>query len=558
MDRSFQGYHEQRFKRRDKPLPHEDLPGELEPDNDVLRYQGMPMERYLEVLEARQGTEIAEAFRVVCRMAREVKTHQARALIVGGAVRDEVLGKPSKDFDVEVYGISMERLDLICRQFGAVNEVGRNFGILKLRLDSGFEVDVSVPRRDSKTGTGKGHRDITAKVDSRMTVREAAQRRDFTFNALAKDPLTGVIYDPFGGVQDLSNRILRATDRELFRDDALRVLRGAQFVARFGLMVEDGTRDLMRTMVEEMKELSAERFLAEWDKLLMKSDRPSAGLQALHEFGVIDGLYPELAALRETPQEFDWHPEGDVWVHTLMVVDEAARVARRYGIEQESPQHRRLMYAALCHDLGKSSTTVFEEGRVRSRGHEAQGDSPSRALLSRIGFPKDEVDAVVQLVMNHLWPGNTYRAFQAGERVTEGAFRRVARRIAPATIEELTWLMEADSGGRGPFLHPDFPDQLLLPFPDRAGSWAREQAKAFGVDKSKPASVIQGRDLITGFRLKPGVDFGTIISLADELRDGGKTREEILLALDGSARTKDAIQRLTDLLEQVKQSSDKE
>lgn len=546
MDRSFQSYHEQRFQRRDMPLSPEHLPGELEPDKDVRRYEGMPRKRYLEVLEARQGTEIAEAFGIVCRLAEVAKTQGSRALIVGGAVRDEVLGKPSKDFDVEVYGINMDRLGLLCHQFGRVDEVGSKFGILKLRLDSGFELDVSVPRRDSKIG--KGHKDVLTKVDSRMTIREAAQRRDFTFNALAKDPLTGVIYDAFGGIQDLSNRVLRATDETLFRDDALRVLRGAQFIARFGLVAEDGTRDLMRSMVEEMKELSAERFLAEWDKLLMKSDRPSAGLQALHEFGVIDGLYPELAALRGVPQESDWHPEGGVWVHTLMGLDEAARVARRYGIEQESLQHRRLMYGTLCHDLGKPSTTVMEEGRIKSEAHETAGGIPTRTLLSRIGLPREEAEVVEQLVVNHMWPGAMYRAFQAGEKIKEGAFRRAARRISPATIEELTWLMEADSGGRGPFLHTGLPDQLLLPFPDRAGAWAREQARSFGVDQSKPVSVIQGRDLI-GFKLKPGRDFGTIINLADELRDSGKTREEILCALDGSARTQEAIQRLTDLLE---------
>lgn len=555
MDRSFQSYHEQRFQRRDEPLRFGQLPSETEPDNGVRRYEGMSRERYLAVLEARQGTEIAEAFGVVCRFAEVAKTQGSRALIVGGAVRDEVLGKPSKDFDVEVYGTNMDRLGLLCHQFGRVDEVGSKFGILKLRLDSGFEVDVSVPRRDSKTGTGKGHKDITARVDSRLTIREAAQRRDFTFNALAKDPLTGEIFDAFGGIQDLSNRVLRATDKALFRDDALRVLRGAQFIARFGLVAEDGTRDLMRNMVEEMKELSAERFLAEWDKLLMKSDRPSAGLQALHEFGVIDGLYPELAALRGVPQESDWHPEGGVWVHTLMGLDEAARVARRYGIEQESLQHRRLMYGALCHDLGKPSTTVMEEGRIKSEGHETEGGSPTRTLLSRIGLPREEAEVVEQLVVNHMWPGAMYRAFQAGEKIKEGAFRRAARRIFPATIEELTWLMEADSGGRGPFLHPDLPDQLLLPFPDRAGAWVREQARTFGVDQSKPVSVIQGRDLI-GFKLKPGRDFGTIISLADELRDSGKTREEILIALDGSARTHEAIQRLADLLKHQQQEQE--
>ncbi|MBI4437839.1 HD domain-containing protein [Candidatus Uhrbacteria bacterium] len=207
------------------------------------------------------------------------------------------------------------------------------------------------------------------------------------------------------------------------------------------------------------------------------------------------------------------------------------------------------MYAALCHDLGKPLTTKFEDGRLRSKAHEPAGEEPTRTLLARLGVKKEEIDGIVGLVKEHLWPGVTYRAFQKGEKVTEGAFHRLAKRLAPATIEDLTYVMEADAGGRGPFLHPDLPDQLLLPFPDQAGAWTREQARAFGVDRTKPAPVLQGRDLL-GLGLKAGTAFGEIIALAEELRDRGVTREQILLRLDGVAGSDEAKQRLTKEYEQ--------
>ncbi len=503
-------------------------------------FDGQTAESYMRQLERVQGQEAVEGFQHVLEIARLVKQDGGRALLVGGGVRDEVLGMPSKDFDVEVYGISLDRLQELLASRGRVEVVGQSFGVLLFTAPGGFNLDISIPRRDSKVG--EGHKGFVIEPDPSMSMLEAMRRRDFTINAMAKDPLTGEIYDGFGGVDDLAHRRLRVTDRELFADDPLRVLRAAQFVARFGLRPEPDTIELVRSVVPEMASLSRERFGTEWAKLLMKADRPSAGLHALHEFGVIEQYYPELLALRDTPQEFEWHPEGDVWTHTLMVVDEAARVARTH--ELEGVRHRYLMYAALCHDLGKPSTTKFEEGRLRSKAHEPAGEEPTRSLLARLGVNKDEIETIVKLVKDHLWPGEMYRKHQRGEPVTEGAFRRLAKRLHPATIEDLTYVMEADAGGRGPFVHERAPDQILLPFPDKAGAWTREQARAYGLDREKPKPVLQGRDLL-GFGFKPGEMFGRIIAAAEELRDEGVSREVILLLLEGSGSAQKALERLS-------------
>ncbi|MCR4313672.1 MAG: HD domain-containing protein [Candidatus Uhrbacteria bacterium] len=539
--RTFQEYHTKRFSSRDSSgserAPHETL------DDGTKIFRGHDPESFSFYLERIQGERAVEAFKLVLTVAQTIKELGGRALLVGGSVRDEVLGKPSKDFDIEVYGIDPAKLENILAKHGRVDSVGRAFGVLKLLPVGGFDLDVSIPRKDSKVREGDGRFDVD--FDPDMSILEAARRRDFTFNALAKDPLTGEIFDAFGGIEDLRHRQLRVTDKERFVDDPLRVLRAAQFIARFGLRPDEPSLELIRATVPSMDRLSVERFATEWMKLLTKADRPSAGLHALHEFGVVERFYPELLSLQATPQEFEWHPEGDVWTHTLMVVDEAARVARRH--ELEGARHRYLMFAALCHDLGKPATTKFEDGRWRSKAHESAGEEPTRSLLLRLGVKKDEIETIVGLVKEHLWPGMMYRFHQKGERVTEGAFRRAAKRLAPATIQDLTYVMEADANGRGPFLHPDLPDQLLLPFPDQAGAWAREQARVFGVDRQTPPPVLQGRDLI-GFGLKPGCQFGEIISRAEALRDEGVAREQILLALDGVKTPKEAMERLTSIM----------
>ncbi|MDP9266015.1 MAG: tRNA nucleotidyltransferase, partial [Chloroflexota bacterium] len=247
-------------------------------------------------------------------IARRVRDEGGRALVVGGWVRDRVMGRPSKDLDLEVYGLPADRVKALLGAFGSVNTVGESFTVYKVA-----GVDVALPRRESKTG--RGHRAFEVEGDPHLSFDDAARRRDFTVNAIAWDPLTNDIIDPFKGQEDLAARMLRAVDARTFGDDSLRVLRAAQFAARFEFRLDGATRDLCRQI--QLDDLPAERIWGEIEKLLLLAARPSIGFELALDLLVIDRLFPEIKALVGCPQEPDWHPEGDVWVHTLMVIDQA-------------------------------------------------------------------------------------------------------------------------------------------------------------------------------------------------------------------------------------------
>src|SRR5688572_11173791 len=250
----------------------------------------------------------------VVALARAVAAAGGRALLVGGCVRDSILGHSSKDFDIEVFGLEQDRLGAILETFGRVDTVGESFTVFRLG-----DIDVSLPRRESKVG--RGHRGFAVMGDPTLSPAAAARRRDFTINAIAQDPLTGEIIDPFGGRQDLEQRVLRVVDGGTFGDDSLRVLRALQFAARFELTVPRETRDICGGI--PLDDLPSERVWGEFEKLLLVARRPSIGLRLGMELGVIRQLLPELVPLADCPQDPEWHPEGDVWTHTLLVTDQA-------------------------------------------------------------------------------------------------------------------------------------------------------------------------------------------------------------------------------------------
>lgn len=454
--------------------------------------------------------------------------------MVGGCVRDMLLGTEAKDLDVEVYGVAPERLEEIVRALGKVSDVGKSFAVLKLFVD-GKVVDVSIPRMDSKIGDG--HRGFAVYADPSMSFAEAARRRDFTVNAIMMDPLTGEVIDPYRGVEDLQARRLRIVDAKLFGDDPLRVLRGIQFAARFALVPDEHTREVMRLMAPSLKELPRERVGGEWHKLLLRAERPSIGLELGMELGVFHQLHPELPPLAQTAQEPEWHPEGDVWVHTMMCVDVAARVIRRERLYEEDAWT--VMLAVLCHDLGKPATTCFEEGRIRSRGHEEAGREPTSSFLRSIAVDHDTIKKVVNLVAHHLTPSMFYHLEVKGQPVKDGALRALARRLHPATIEDLALVSECDYCGMGPF--PDPNDQTKKTFRtyDPYGAWLLGRARVINAADRKPADVVRGQELLElGFM--PGPDLGEIIKLANKLRDDhGATREDVLTILSSASGDSD-------------------
>ncbi|HMH43369.1 MAG TPA: hypothetical protein VK557_07800, partial [Pyrinomonadaceae bacterium] len=284
---------------------------------------------------------------IVLKLAEAVRDAGGRAFLVGGCVRDESMGRQPKDWDVEVYGVDPLRLREILDRFGEVNAVGEAFTVYKI----GAHLDISLPRRERKSG--RGHRAFIVEGDPAMTIEDAASRRDFTINAILKDPLTGEVIDPFRGREDLAARILRAVSAKTFGEDSLRVLRAAQFAARFEFDIDEQTVDLCRSI--DLLDLPAERIWGEMEKLLLRAQRPSIGIDWLRRLGAIDQLFPELKTLIDVPQDPEWHPEGDVFVHTCLAIDRAHELID----DLDHPRQVTIMLAALCHDFGKPATTAF-------------------------------------------------------------------------------------------------------------------------------------------------------------------------------------------------------
>lgn len=454
--------------------------------------------------------------RPILDLADAFRAEGGRALLVGGCVRDMLRRIAPKDYDLEVYGVSVDVLKRVAESFGSISEVGRSFGILKLGAGD-FVIDLGIPRKDSKVDAG--HKGFSIDVDPFMTPELAAQRRDFTVNAIMMDPLTGEIIDPFHGVADLEQGVLRVVDGDLFGDDPLRVLRGMQFAARFALMPDENTIAAMKRAVPHLTELSPERFRDEWFKLLVLAERPSIGLQLGDDLGVFDLLYPEIVPLKITPQNPEWHPEGDVWIHTKMVVDEAAQIIRREKCSDETAFT--MMLAALCHDFGKPLVTRVIDGKIRSIDHEEAGEAPARSFLSALSIAHNDAEKIIGIVKDHLKPTKYYLADQKPETsITDGAIRKLAAHIAPATIEELLIVSEADYFGRGLWRHGE-----AHVYPERA--WLLDRAAKLNVLSGPAPHAITGAELIA-LGIESGPKIGEIIREADRLRDDeGKTKEEI-------------------------------
>lgn len=440
----------------------------------------------------------------VMDLARAVRAAGGRALLVGGCVRDALMGEQPKDWDVEVYGIEPQQLRELLDQFGSVNVVGEAFTVYKL----GPDIDVSLPRRDRKTG--RGHRAFVIEGDPHMTIEEATSRRDFTVNAILQDPLTGEVVDPFHGRADLQSRILRAVSPEKFGEDSLRVLRAAQFAARFEFQIDPETVDLCRMI--DLLDLPSERVWGELEKLLLRARRPSIGLRWLRELHVIEELFPEIKALQDVPQDPEWHPEGDVFVHTLLVVDRARELID--GLTH--PRQVTVMLAALAHDFGKPATTEFIDGRLRSRGHEDAGVEPTLSFLDKLNIHTldgyDVRSQVVALVRDHLKPGEYYKK---REEVGDGAFRRLASKCE---LDLLYRVARADSLGRNADWIP-----AEKWYDAEAQEWFINRARELEIQERPPAPLLLGRHLLE-MGLSPGPRVGEITRAVYELQLDGQVR----------------------------------
>lgn len=437
-------------------------------------------------------------------LAARAEQAGGRAILVGGWVRDALLGRASKDIDVELHGFGEASTSALLGGEGAevrrIHVVGRSFPMHVLQLRDGTSLDVSVAEARGPIG------ESTAEA---LHAR-AARRRDLRINSMGFDPLTGELLDPFQGRADLEAKALRCVDAERFTEDPLRILRVARFAAQLGFEPDEELMGLCRA--SSLREIAVERIYAEWERFLLAAD-PAKGLTVLSQTGV-RAEFAALEALVDVPQDARWHPEGCVWTHTVMVVREAA--ALRRGEDRE--RDLRLMWGVLCHDLGKPSTTTVEADAIRSRAHDAEGEVIARNWLSALQAPAKRVEAVATLVRWHLAP-----ALLTGQESTDRAYRRLSRRLAEGGVDaDLLWrVARADHLGR------TTPEALAGDF--AAGDAFRLRMENLGIQRSAPAEFVRGRDVLAA-GIAAGPEVGRVLDRCRDIQDetGSNDGAEIL------------------------------
>lgn len=429
----------------------------------------------------------------IAEVINHLNSHGIRAILVGGFVRDHLSGHSNNDLDIELYGVtSLEALEALLRPFGKLGVYGKSFGVLRLTYGD-YTIDFSPPRTESKSGVGHTGFDMVWYSD--LSFEQASRRRDFTINAIGYDPIAQNFLDPYGGIDDLHSKILRCVDRQTFVDDPLRILRAMQFAARFELECDPVLIELCRSMIDNgaLQELPKERIFEEFKKLLLQSKRPSIGLELLKAMGGLSFFAP-LDELVHTPQDPTTHPEGSVWVHTLMALDMMATF--------RSGQWRKdmvLMLAILLHDIGKPKTTITVDGIVIAPKHAEIGVELSQRWLEKITEDKALIENILPLIHYHGSPSKLFRS--------NGSGSDILRLSTHVCIDNLILIASADYFGR------DFCGERPIRF--EAGEWLYRCAESLGVLYTPPAPLLQGRDLIA-VGLTPSAHFTMILNDAFE------------------------------------------
>lgn len=374
--------------------------------------------------------QMMQNYPLVNPIIEAIHAKNGRAYLVGGAVRDMLLGIDVKDIDIEVHCMSADDLEKLLATFGVVTLVGKVFGVFRLH---GLDVDWSLPRSDSPG------RKPNVTVDPHLGIESALRRRDLTMNAMAIDLSNYELIDPFGGLDDMNAKVLRTPDTSFFIEDPLRFYRVMQFIARFDMQPDDQLNTLCSQM--SLAGVSKERISDEFEKMFLKSCRPSLGIRWLHSIKRLAEILPEVAALVGVQQDPQWHPEGGVFEHTMQTIDAAAR----FSYDDQSSKLI-FLFAALGHDLGKALTTELIDGRIRSLGH-AQASVPlAKKLLKRITIKKDLVAPVCTLIRYHM-----HVLLFVKEGAKASAYKRLAKKLAPyISLEQLAQFALADRRGRNP------------------------------------------------------------------------------------------------------------
>ena len=431
---------------------------------------------------------------MVKKLAEAVRAHGGTAYYVGGYVRDKLLNIENKDIDIEVHGIEAATLARILDLLGERLTIGESFGIFALK---GYGIDIAMPRRERAVGLG--HRDFETFADPFIGTYEAAKRRDFTIGALMMDVLTEEIIDHFGGRSDLENGILRHVCAETFTEDPLRVLRLAQFAARFEFSPAEETTALCRKM--KLSHLSRERVWEELRKALLKAKKPSVFFEVLRSVDGLDDWFPEVKDLIGVEQNPDYHAEGDVFTHTMMVLDEAAK----YREEVSNPFA--FMLTALCHDFGKALCTAEIDGKLCSRHHETLGLPLAEGFLLRLTNETKIISYVKNLTEHHMRP-NAIAAFGSSVKATNKMFDSVS------VAKDLFCFAKSDHFGRICKKESPFHEDFLL-----------ERLHIYEDTMREP--YVMGKDLI-GAGLTAGPDFSQLLAHAHKLRLAGVKKEAAL------------------------------
>ncbi len=442
-------------------------------------------------------------FEMAKKVAVKVAENGGRTFLVGGIVRDQILGKENKDVDIEIHGVTPQKLEEILDSLGKRTEMGADFGIFGLR---GYDLDIAMPRKEE--ATGRGHRDFKVYVDPFLGTEKAAKRRDFTMNALMQDVLTGEIIDHFGGVDDAKRGILRHVNSETFIEDPLRVLRAAQFAARFEFCVAEETVALARTM--DLTALARERIMGELEKALLKAKKPSIFFEEMRKMEQLSFWFPEVEQLRGVLQNPAYHPEGDVWTHTMMVLDQAA------ALKQEASNPLGFMLAALTHDFGKVLTTKEKDGVLHSICHEIEGLPMIKTFLNRITTETKLIKYVLNMDEHHMKP-NMMAAQHSAKKATNKMFDEAIDK------KGLILFARADDLGRKKEINREEIEQFLF---ERLTLFEETMAKPF----------VMGADLVKA-GMKPGPQFSEILAFSHKLRLAGVPKESALRQTLAYAKT---------------------
>ena len=436
-------------------------------------------------------------------IAEKVAQKGGRSFFVGGFVRDRIRGEENKDIDMEVHGLSFEQLREILESEGTCITIGAGFGIFSLK---GFRLDVALPRTEK--ATGRGHRDFSVDVDPFIGEEKAAARRDFTMNALMQNVLTGEILDYYGGIRDIRNRIIRHVDPRSFGEDPLRVLRGCQFAARFGYSIAEETVGLCREM--DLSALPGERVFEELKKALLQARCPSAFFEELRKMESLGVWFGELERMIGVPQDPVFHPEGDVWNHTMRTLDEAAK------LRDTAKKPLYFMLAALCHDMGKPASTREIDGRLHAYGHDETGVSTAEGFLRRITAEKRLIEYVCNAVRLHMRPNMLVQ-----QKASDKAYRRLFDRAS--VPEDLLLLAKAD-----------FLASLADENYRETEIELRGQLEGYRSLMAKP--YVQAKDLLDA-GMQPGPEIREAMTFLHKLQLSGVDREEALSQALGYMRS---------------------